>query len=86
MTYDDMCSQRLDDIVIIPIFRYFFASEMVQQANNWLPDWAINEWWNCESKQANNYCIIGLLQQTKVGLLVGEHNVTISPSNQQTKQ
>ena len=38
MTYDDMYSQRLDDIVIIPIFRYFFASEMVQQTNNWLLD------------------------------------------------
>ena len=85
MTYDDMCSQRLDDIVIIPIFRYFFASEMMQQTNNWLPDYVIKDWWNCESKQANNYCIIGALQQTKVDLLVGEHNVTISPSNQQTR-
>lgn len=34
MTSDDVCGQRLDDIMIIPIFRYFFASEMVQQTNN----------------------------------------------------
>lgn len=44
MTSDDVCGQRLDNIMIIPIFRCSFASEMVQQTNNLLPDYVINDW------------------------------------------